>query len=125
MTASTDTLARYGAAVYATLTFDRDWSGDTFEALKDLARTNGLDHSDPHAARELCRQRGMDPASLGDDAPQVVFGGRENPDQNAVRAAFNAWHDAKTGDSNDTEHQTAAELIDVLCDWAGIEIREP
>lgn len=41
-----------------------------------------------------------------------------------MRAAFHAWHDAKDGDSNDAEHQAAADLIDALAAWGGIEITE-
>lgn len=121
---TTDQLATFGAAAYAILTFCVPWDADTIAGLSDFADRSGLDTNDKNQARGLCSRFELDAAELGDDAPVILFDQPTTAHRADVEAAILAWHDARDGDSNDTEHTAAAELIAVLLQHGGIRVPE-
>lgn len=46
----------------------------------------------------------------------------EDAERDGLNAAYKAWIDAREGDSNDSEHEAAADLIEDLMGFAGIDV---
>lgn len=46
----------------------------------------------------------------------------EDAERAGLNAAYRDWIEAREGDSNDSEHATAADLIEALMGFAGIDV---
>lgn len=113
-------LTQFGAAAYTILTFHAGSGADVIARLCDAA-PQGLDLDDKDQARYICAHYGLDPRTQGDSA-RVMFDQPAHANRAEIRAAALAWNDARTGDTDDDEHDAAAALIDTLMRHAGITL---
>src|SRR5690606_24006415 len=114
--------ARFGAQVFALMTFATEWNADTADEIVNLATANHFDVTDPEQARAVCEEFDLNPVAMGDHAPKITFAGTGAPGYQTekhahVETLIRARHDAMTRGDTEAANVATYQLVNGLMSY--------